>query len=53
MQNLKYDTNELMYEVETVSQTENRRVVAKGQGGRGGMDWRLGVRRCKLLPMDG
>ena len=26
MQNLKYDTNELTYEVETVSQTENRRV---------------------------
>ena len=30
MWNLKYDTNELNYEIETNSQTENRVVVAKG-----------------------
>jgi len=30
--NLKYDTNELIYETETDSQTENRLMVAKGEG---------------------
>ena len=34
MWNLKYDTNEPIYETETDSQTENRLVVAKGVGGR-------------------
>ena len=33
MWNLKYDTNELIYERETDSQTENRLVVAKGKRG--------------------
>ena len=38
--NLKYDTNELIYETETDSQTENRLVVAKGGQGRDGLgDW--------------
>ena len=31
--NLKYDTNELIYEIETGLQTENRLVVAKGEDG--------------------
>ena len=35
MQNLKYDTNELIYKTETDSQTENRLVVAKGEVGEG------------------
>ena len=35
--NLKYDTNELIYE--TGSQTQNRLVVANGHG----TDWDLGV----------
>ena len=30
MWNLKYDTNELIYETDTDSDTENRFVVAKG-----------------------
>ena len=30
MWNLKYDTNELIYETDTDSNTENRFVVAKG-----------------------
>ena len=34
MWNLKYDTNDLICETETDSQTENRLVIAKG-GGRG------------------
>ena len=29
--------------------TENRLVVAKGEGPGGGMDWESGVSRCKLL----
>ena len=32
MWNLKYDANELIYKTETDSQTENRLVVAKGEG---------------------
>ena len=35
MWNLKYDTNELIYERETDSQTENRLVVAKREGQQG------------------
>ena len=33
MWNVKYDTNEHIYETETDSQTENRLVVAKGEEG--------------------
>ena len=32
MWNLKYDTNELICETETDSQTQNRLAVAKGDG---------------------
>ena len=42
MWNLKYDTNEPIYKTETDSQTENRLVVAKREGG-GGIDWDLGL----------
>ena len=31
---------------------ENRLVVAKGEGGGGGMDWEFGVSRCKLVYME-
>ena len=39
MWNLKYDTNELIYETEIDSQTQNRLVVAKGKAmwGRDGL----------------
>ena len=30
---------------------ENRLVVAKEKGG-SGVDWELGVKRCKLLPLE-
>ena len=33
--NLKYDTNELIYETETDSQTENKLMVMKGERGWG------------------
>ena len=32
MWNLKYDTNEPIYETETITDIENRLVVAKGEG---------------------
>ena len=37
--NLKYDTNELIYETETDLDIENRLLVAKGEGGW----WREGL----------
>ena len=52
MWNLKYNTNEPIYETETESRTENRLVVAKGEGVGGGMEWETGVRRCKPLYMQ-
>ena len=33
MQNLKYDTNELIYKAETDSQTQNANMDAKGESG--------------------
>ena len=33
----------------TVWDIENRLVVAKGEGYGGGMDWKFGISRCKLL----
>ena len=35
--------------METASQTENRLVVAKGQGGEGGMEWEFGVSISKSV----
>ena len=50
MWNLKYDTNEPIYETETtLMDIENRLVVAKGEGVGGGMEWEVAVSRCKLL----
>ena len=34
---------------ENILDLENRLVVAKGEGGRSGVNWELGVNRCKLL----
>ena len=31
---------------------DNRLVVAKGDGGKGGKDWEFGVSRCKLLYLE-
>ena len=50
MWNLKYDTNELIYETETDSQTQRTDLwLPRGSGGRGGMDQEFGISRCKLL----
>ena len=49
MWNLKYETNELIYEIETDSQTQRTDLwLPRGWGG-GGMDWEFGISRCKLL----
>ena len=47
MWNLKYDTNELIYETET--DLENRFVVVKVHGDREEMDWKFVINRCRLL----
>ena len=49
MWNLKYDTNELIYETETDSQTCE---LPRGRGGRGGLGWQFGISRCKLLYIE-
>ena len=38
-----------LYEKETDRKTENRPVVAKGEGGRGRVECESGVSRCQLL----
>ena len=54
MQNLKYDTNELIYKTETDSQTRRRDSGCQGgQGGGGGKGWEFGMNRCKLAYTEG
>ena len=52
MWNLKYDTDDPIYETETKSGTENRLVVAKGEGGGRGQEWEFGISRCKLVYIE-
>ena len=47
MWNLKYSTNEFIYETET--DIENGLTVAKGEGDGAGMEWEARINRCKLL----
>ena len=50
MWNLKYDTNELIYETETDSQTRRTDLwLPRGRKSRGGVDWEFGMSRYKLL----
>ena len=49
MWNLKYNTNEPIYETETVTDIENRPVAAKGEGVGGGMEGEVGESSCELL----
>ena len=46
MWNLKYDTDEPIYETE--SRTQNRLVIAKGQGVGGRMEWEVGLADVSL-----
>ena len=49
MRNLKYYTNELLWNRNRLTNIENRLVVAKGAGCGRRMEWEFGVSRCKLL----
>ena len=48
MWNLKYDTNEPIYETETDSQRKDLWLPRVRRGG-GRMHWEFGVSRCKLF----
>ena len=48
MWNWKYDTNEPIWEIETIMKIENKVVIAKGEGIREGRKWEAGVGRRKL-----
>ena len=51
MWNVKQDTNEHIYETETDSQTQGTDLwLPKGTGL--GVDWELGISRCKLLYIE-
>ena len=53
MWNLKYDTNEPIYETETDSQTQRTDSwLPRGREDGGGMDWEFGVSRCQLLYIE-
>ena len=50
MWNLKYHTNQrYLRNKNRLIDIENRLVVAKGGGGRGGKEWEFGISRGKLL----
>jgi len=49
--NLIYSTNEPFCRKETHGLGEQT-CGSQGGGGRSGMDWELGVNRCKLLHLD-
>ena len=48
MWNLKYDTNEPVYE----TNIKNRWVVAKPVGVSGGIEWEVAVNGCKLICIE-
>ena len=50
MWNLKYDTNEPVYETNIV--IKNRWVVAKLEGVSGEIEWEVAVSRCKLIERE-
>ena len=43
------ETHESLNRNQGLSGIENRLVVAKGEGGEGGMDWEFGISRYRLL----
>ena len=50
MQNLKYDTNGLIYKTDIDSQTHRQTSSCQGQGeGWGGMNWEFWINKCKLF----
>ena len=49
MWNLKYNTNEIIYETEIDSQTQRTACGCQGGWERGGIQWEFEVSRCKLI----
>ena len=50
---LKYETNELIYQTEIDSQKQRTDLwLPKGRGGGGGMDWEFGISTGKLLYIE-
>ena len=47
--NLKYDTNEPVYETNRIRDIQTRLVVARREGTGGWVVWEFGISRCKLL----
>ena len=52
MWHLKHDTNELFYETETESQTQNPLAIAKGGGVEARTEWESGTRSKLIYRMD-
>jgi len=52
MWNFKYDTNERIYEMETLMDIESRLLLAEWERLGGGAEWEVGVSRCKLLYIE-
>ena len=52
MQNLKHDTNELIYETNVITDRGNRLVINKEEGFGKRMEWEVGISRCKLLHIE-
>ena len=53
MWNLKYDTNELIYETETDTWVQRTDLwFPRGREGERGMDWESGTSRCNLLYIE-
>ena len=53
MWNLKYGTNEPIYEPNSIRDTENSLVIAKEEGDWGAIQWEAEGSRYKLLYMNG
>ena len=52
MWNLKYDANEPTCEIQTDHKHRNQTCGCQWGGSWGGMEWEVGVSRCKLLCIE-
>ena len=52
MWDLKYDTEELMYKIETDSRQRLDLLLPRGRAGGGGMDWKFQISRYKLVYIE-
>ena len=52
MWNLNFVTNKSAYKTEMDSEIENRLMVAKGEAGKGRIDWKFRIIRGKLVCIE-